>query len=129
MKTKVQTKRRNDIILMAGLLIVGIILFVVVSMSAQGGGSVDVQVDGKSVASYSLSENREIALNYNGYNLLVIKDGEAQITKADCPDKLCTQQRKISKSGETIVCLPHKTVIKVNDGSGNEESEFDGVVQ
>ncbi len=33
--------------------------------------------------------------------------------EADCPDKVCVGMRRISKSGETIVCLPHKLVIAI----------------
>ncbi len=41
--------------------------------------------------------------------------------KADCPDKLCVKQGKISKSGESIICLPHKVVVKISA----EERESD----
>ena len=46
-------------------------------------------------------------------NLLVIKDGKADVTEADCPDKLCVHQKAISKTNETIVCLPNKVVVQV----------------
>ena len=90
------------------------------------GGTVEVQVDREVIANYPLNRNKEVDLDYNGHNLLVIKDGKASVTDADCPDRLCVQQRSISRSGETIVCLPHKIVVKVIQG---EESEFDGVVK
>ena len=35
---------------------------------------------------------------------------------ADCPDKLCVNQHAISSNGETIVCLPNKVVVEVEDG-------------
>lgn len=120
------SKRKNDIILLIGFLFVGIILVFFVNMHSKDGGSVDIQVDGEVVASYKLSDDCEVPLNYNGYNLLRIESGQARIIKADCPDKLCTQQRRISRSGETITCLPNRTVIKISEG---DEREFDGVVE
>ena len=54
------------------------------------------------------------------------KDGTADITEADCPDKLCVHQRAISKTKETIVCLPNKVVVEV---TGSEESELDSVAK
>jgi hypothetical protein len=46
------------------------------------------------------------------------------MTAADCPDKLCVKQRSIAKEGETIVCLPHRVVVKI---SGGERPVIDGV--
>ena len=41
------------------------------------------------------------------------KNGEAYVSEADCPDGICAAHRPISHVGETIVCLPHRVVIKV----------------
>jgi hypothetical protein len=41
---------------------------------------------------------------------------------ADCPDKLCEKTGKISKNGETIVCLPHRVVVEIQGGEGNVDS-------
>jgi hypothetical protein len=51
-------------------------------------------------------------------NTLVIEGGRARIEAADCPDKLCVKQRAISKAGESIICLPHKLVIRISRESG-----------
>ena len=59
-------------------------------------------------------------------NLLVIKDGKADVTEADCPDKLCVHQKAISKTNETIVCLPNKVVVQV---IGAGESELDSIAR
>lgn len=118
--------KRNDILLFIGVLILGGVIFFAVNTMKHDGGQVDVSIDGKILASYPLDSDDQIDIEYNGYNKLVIKDGKAFIAEADCPDKLCTKQRKISKTGETIICLPHKTVISI---SGAEKSEVDGVIE
>jgi hypothetical protein len=76
------------------------------------GSVVTVSVDGKKIAEYPLSQNREYILN-GGTNILVIENGKAYITYASCPDKVCMNQGKISLSGERIVCLPNKVMIEV----------------
>jgi hypothetical protein len=52
---------------------------------------------------------------------LVIKDGKAFIQNADCPDKICAEHKPISKTGETIVCLPHKLVIEITENEENDQ--------
>ena len=52
-----------------------------------------------------------------------IKDGQADITKASCPDKICVDQRPVSRQGESLVCLPNKVVVEIENGG---EPEIDG---
>lgn len=51
-----------------------------------------------------------------GTNTVIIENGRAYVTDADCPDKICEQMGQISKPGETIICLPHKLIVEVSDG-------------
>jgi len=87
-----------------------------------------VMVDGKEAFVYSLAENITIdIIGYTGgYNRLEIKDGTADVIEASCPDKLCVHQSKISRAGETIVCLPNRIVIKI---VGGEKTLLDAVAQ
>ena len=55
---------------------------------------------------------------------VMIKNGKAKMTDADCPDQLCVHQKAASKNHESIICLPNKVVVEVD---GSEESEFDAV--
>ena len=112
-------KRRYDLILIAVCLFVSLALWAVVSLTKKPGTEVVVTVDGEEYATYSLSEDREVVIETEkGRNVLTIKDGYADITDATCPDGLCERQRKINKSGETLVCLPNKVTVTV---VGSEE--------
>lgn len=92
------------------------------------GASVEVIVDGAIYGTYPLDVDKEIPIQKDGKttNLLVIKDGKADVTEADCPDKLCVHQKAISKTNETIVCLPNKVVVQV---IGAGESELDSIAR
>ena len=92
------------------------------------GASVEITVDGKVYGTYPLDVDKEIPIQKDGKttNLLVIKDGKADVTEADCPDKLCVHQKAISKTNETIVCLPNKVVVQV---IGTGESELDSIAR
>ena len=110
--------KKRDIILIASILIVAIALFLVVEMTKEEGAGVTIKVDGIKVAEYSLTADGTYPLN-GGTNILVIEDGRAYLTDANCPDKLCVHQGKISRTGETITCLPNKLTVTV---FGAEES-------
>jgi hypothetical protein len=110
--------KKRDIILIASVLIIAVALFLVVELTKEDGAGVVVKVDGKEVAQYSLEENGTYPLN-GGTNILVIENGKAYLSDANCPDKLCVHQGKISRTGETITCLPNKLTVTV---FGAEES-------
>ena len=78
---------------------------------------------------YSLDEDVRYEIktgkNNEDINVLVIKDGKASITEADCPDGICKDYRPISYVGETIVCLPHKVVVEITGDS--TDMSFDAV--
>lgn len=104
--------KKRDIILIASILIVAIAFFLIVELTKEEGAGVTVKVDGVKVAEYSLSKNGTYPLN-GGTNILVIENGKAYLTDANCPDKLCVHQGKISRTGETITCLPNKLTVSV----------------
>lgn len=107
--------RKTDIIMLILLVAAGILGFISVKGLMKKGGSARVSVDGKVVKTVSLDDEGEYRIEGKdgGYNLLIVKDGEAYLKEADCPDKLCVKQGHISKEGETIICLPHKVVIEI----------------
>lgn len=120
---------KNDIIFIVILVVLvgGVAMFF--SLRPQNAGAqVVVTVDGEEYGRYSLNEDTEVPIELEGVttNLLIIKDGEADMTEADCPDKLCVHQKAISKNHETIVCLPNKVVVEI---TGSEESGFDTIAK
>lgn len=124
---------RNDIILISVIVIISVALLLVwklVYLKGQNSDSdafVRVTVDGKVYGTYPLSKDDTIEIkNVDGdvTNTLVIKDGVADVTAADCPDHLCVKQKAISKEGESIICLPNKVVVTVKS---NTKSDIDSI--
>lgn len=124
MEKSIQVKKK-DIILIAIVLIVAFAGLLVFYLTQKGGDMVVVTIDGAIYKEYPL--NKDIAVDIpgvnGGTNHLIIKDGYADMTDASCPDKICVDSRKISKTGESIICLPNKVVVKIE---GNTSSEVDG---
>ena len=120
---------RNDMIFMAVLVVIAAAVFVFFSATGKESGAyVLVTIDGETYGTYSLKTEQEIPITQDGVttHVLVIRDGFADMTEADCPDKFCVHQRAISKNNETIVCLPNRVVVQV---MGSEESGFDSIAK
>lgn len=120
---------KNDVIFLAVLALLTVLSLAVLYTvgSGQTGSYVVVTVDGEEFGRYSLSEDRTVEIaNRDGTvtNTLVIRDGCAAMAEADCPDKLCVRQKKISKNHENIVCLPNRVVVQVESG---QESGVDAI--
>lgn len=121
-------KKADFIVIGVVAVVVAVMLFFLYGVNTASGDCVQIQIDGKCVETLPLNENttREILTDDDGLNVLVIENGSAVMTDANCPDGICTNHRAISKTGESIICLPHKVVITiVNDK--NAEDEVDAV--
>lgn len=108
---------KADKIFISVLILIGLGLSAVIYFPrATGSGSrVEVRINGTAVTSYPLSSDRTetISCPDGGSNTLEIIDGAARMKEADCPDNVCVGMHRISKPGETIVCLPHKLVLEI----------------
>jgi hypothetical protein len=124
-------KIRNDIILIVILLAVALLIYIglrVFPGKSDGAAEVLVTVDGAEYGRYPLAEEitENIELADGAYNILVIQNGKADMTEASCPDKICVNHRAISRQNESIICLPNKVVVTIENG---EASELDAVAQ
>ena len=90
-------------------------------------GTADILVDGNVVKQLALKNDTEFDVSgyQGGTNHIVIQDNAVYMSDADCPDKLCVHTGTIHKTGETIVCLPHRVVVEI---TGTTDT-FDVVVQ
>ena len=117
--------KKRDIILALVLILLGIVCYGVIRLGQKKGSQVIIYEDQKEIGRYDLNTDttKEIQ-TAKGMNILEIKNGMAYVTEADCPYQVCIRMGKISKTGENIVCLPHKLVIQV-EGDVGQKSEYD----
>lgn len=111
-------KTVHDIILVTAVLLVAgsIYMYTVLPVRNFGESSakVVVRVDGEIYGEYPLNSNKVIELGTErGNNKIIINDSTVWMEDADCPDKVCVKTGKIKNPGQTIVCLPHRTVIEI----------------
>ena len=57
---------------------------------------------------------------HNGYTLTVTaEDGGLRVSEADCPTQDCVHTGAISRSGQSIVCLPARIIIQLTGGQAD----------
>ena len=113
--------KKADIVLAFILMFAGIASSVFLIYGGAAGETVKITINGAIYGTYDLNKDEIIDVKANSHhNIVEIKDGEAFITDADCPDKLCIRQGAIDNTSQTIVCLPNKVVIEIigPDGGG-----------
>ena len=107
--------RKSDDILLISTIIIAIILLIIQFMTPAAGGQLVVQIDGVKVASYSLEGSDGDFLLNDGTNTIRITDNKVKMIASDCPDQICVHHKEISKNNETIVCLPNKVVLIIEN--------------
>ena len=111
---------RNDVILIAALLLVAGVLALWLGLTRRAGGVARVQIDGETVLELPLDQDTQVVLGEGEHtNTLIIENGTAQVIAAGCPDQVCVRQGAVRYNGESIVCLPHKLIVSIEGGAEN----------
>lgn len=115
----------HDLILAGAVLAAALAVYALVNVLGRDGQTVVVTVDGTVIAEKPITVNDAVEIkDADGYNRVVIDNREVYMESADCPDKVCVKTGRISRAGETIICLPHKVVVEIKGGE-----DADAVVQ
>ncbi|MBP5159727.1 MAG: NusG domain II-containing protein [Lachnospiraceae bacterium] len=120
--------KKHDIYLIAALLIAALSVFLIYrAVHTEDGAYALIEVAGREYARLPLDADAELVIpGENSLSCtLKISNGTADVTHALCPDKICRDHAPVSKTGETIICLPAKIVITI---IGGEPAETDYVV-
>ena len=117
--------KKTDLILGLIAIIAAAGIWLFYSADAEKGLTAVITVDGDVRAELPLDKSGIVPIETEwGYNIVTVEDGKVFVVEADCRDQICVDHKKIEKTGETIVCLPHKMVVEIIGG----EEEVDMVV-
>lgn len=114
-----------------------IILFVIISgwylvrdsianNGDSGGKTAVVRQDGNEIRRIELDSVQEpYKFDIKGeYHLeVMVEKGKIRFLEADCPDKVCVRTGWLIHSGDTAVCIPNRTIIKIE----GQAADVDGV--
>ena len=117
--------RITDVIPMIAVMLLAVVILLIIH--AGGGHTADTAVihcDGGETA-VSLENDTEGTVESGGYTMKYrVSDGSICVCECDCPDKVCVRTGKISKPGETVVCMPAHIVITLTGGAGDESADI-----
>ena len=112
------TKYKKDIQLIAAILGVQLV-FLLVFMFFFGSGEVlcvNVTYDGKIIRTYDYYGYVTDKIEVDGhYNSIEVFQGIVRVTESDCDNQICVEHQSISAKGESIICLPHKLVVQIDE--------------
>ena len=132
MKERKKITTKSDWILLSILILLGVILTFVIFFKPNKAPSrfVEVSINGEVTATYSLDEDREkiITTKSGGTNTLVVHNHTVTMKDANCNDHTCIRTGTITKTGESIVCLPHRVVLTITDKKTTANSELPDAV-
>ena len=117
--------KKWDLIIMIVLIILSLMPIRLLISSNNSGDlkRVIISVNGEEYESLELKENLNKIIKIEEgleINEIYINKGQVYMNHSNCTDKVCMRQGKISKIGESIVCLPNRVFIEIK---GDEEGE------
>ena len=81
-----------------------------------------VSVDGVETERLALEE-AERTIQAGGYTLrLRLTETEVWVESSDCPTQDCVHTGHISRSGQSIVCLPARVIVRLEGGQKDESA-------
>lgn len=131
--TEKTSLHRIDIVLLLLLILIGtgITLWIYLP-SVKEGEQLEIRQNGSLLMTLPLNEDTEqtITDKDGDSNTFYIINKTVKMTEANCGDKTCINTGSISRTGESIVCLPHRLVLQITSGQSEENTDLpDAVVR
>ena len=106
--------KKNDVLLLAGILAAGVIALVFGAVNAEPGYTVKVVSGHEIYGVYSLLSDGEERIEIGGcLNVFSVEGGAVRMKEANCPNGDCLRQQSITGVGQTIACLPNRILLSI----------------
>lgn len=116
---------KKDIYLILFIFLISFLCIFLLKTNQKKGSIANVYYENQLVLSIDLQDKTTRTYEVEGYNgtvLILTANGKVKVVEEKSPKHLCSKQGFIEHFYETIICLPNKIVIKI------ENNELDGVV-
>ena len=116
--------KKADLFFIAGALFLAAVIYFFINYNNEpsGGMRVVIYADGEIYMTAELTdETKQIEINGGrGINTVTIYPNGVEVAYADCPSQDCVRAGKIKKAGQSICCLPHRVLIRL-ENNGTED--------
>ncbi len=106
----VSVLKKGDFIIIASVAIAFVLSIVMLLSFSKQGSRVVIKQNNETIYNQSINKN---ATFDTGTNIVIVKDGVVFVESASCKNQVCVKSGKISKKGESIVCLPNKVIVEI----------------
>ena len=104
--------KKGDLVILALALVLAALPLLLLLPADAAPAQVLVRQDGQLLRALPLDCTVEFA-TVHGTNVVEVSGGTVRITFADCPDGTCMRMGPIRRTGETLVCLPHRLTVEI----------------
>lgn len=110
------------IFFLCACIIISLLCFYLVSPR---GRTLVVVFENREVHRMSLDQDGEFDVSGPlGHTVIRVEDGRARIVEAPCPHKTCMRMGSIRHSGDLIICLPNRVLLRIE---GKDRRRLDGI--
>ena len=102
--------KKGDFLIIGTVAAIFILSVVFIFSFSNQGSRVVIKQNNEIIYNQSINQNDTVD---TGGNIVIIKDGVVFMNEADCKNQICVKSGKISKKGESIVCLPNKVIVEI----------------
>ncbi len=121
--------KKGDYIIIVSILLIVILSYAyVIYLDVNAEKKVLEIKQGEEISKYTLDDGYENIIEVKDgdqYNIVYIKDGAVWVHDSNCRSRVCVNHKKISRVGETIICIPHKLVLEIK----GEDKDIDIIVE
>ena len=100
--------KKGDIIAFISIVLISAVAAALLLFRGSG-TTVTVKQDNKIVYEGSIRKDTTVELSSN---TVTIKDGKVYMEWASCKNQICVHTGEISKTGESIICLPNRVIVE-----------------
>ena len=119
---------KGDLLLIAIILIVSLGISLHLFSSKDNPTVAELYINNKLAKVIPLSQEGYFKYKYDNVSFSVdVKEGRVRISESNCPRKVCVHQGWISHSGESIICVPNKVVVKIRGEEKMVKGKVDAI--
>lgn len=110
--------RPLDAVIIIIVLIAAALSAFILSASEEGAYAV-ITCNGETVDSISLTSDGDYTYAALPGMVFTVSEGSVAVTESGCAGRICVRSGKISRKGETLICVPNRAAVSIGGGRGD----------